>query len=226
MSRTLRTVVCSVLVLSIVAAGVGAAAPLPAGVADGPAHADVETADAPLRGGSPALEIPLAAPERSTSVGGYSRRQGSDALDNETRVRVYDAVRERPGTYLSQVSEETGIPRSTVRYHVRVLEADGYLHAFDQGGKHRLVPAGTEHPELAAALDDDSSATVLAALADAEPATVTELADRLNRAPSTLSYHLSRLADAELITRERTADGTLARLDGDVRAALRAELRP
>lgn len=74
--------------------------------------------------------------------------------------------------------------------------------------------------ELAAALEDDSAATVLDAVARLEPASVSKLANDVDRAPSTVSHHLSRLESADLVDRTRNGQSVETRLAPDVRSIL------
>jgi DNA-binding transcriptional ArsR family regulator len=152
----------------------------------------------------------------------YSRYDSSDPLENENRVDVYKSIIESPGIYISKLSGETVIHRSTVRYHIRVLEEEGLIVEKVLQGKHRLYPVEASDLSLVAALDDEATASVLQALLRLEPASVSLLADDLNRTPSTISYHLSRLAEDELITQERDGNTVLTRLPQHVREVLQS----
>lgn len=87
-------------------------------------------------------------------------------------------------------------------------------------GKRRYYPAAADDFELAAALSEPASAAVLEALADAGEARVGQLADDLDRDPSTVSHHLQRLADDGLVERERRGRAVVNRLADPVADAL------
>ncbi|SHL23201.1 winged helix-turn-helix transcriptional regulator [Haladaptatus paucihalophilus] len=156
----------------------------------------------------------------STTVRSYSRYDGSNPLENSTRAKIYDAIADEPGLSLSALSERTEIPRSTVRYHVRILQEEGLVETTTVRGKRRVHPAGDENPELAASLSDDSTATLLETVARDGPASVSDLADALDRTPGTVSYHLERLADDGLVERERAGNAVVTTLADDVAAAM------
>lgn len=147
----------------------------------------------------------------------YSRYDDSDPLDNEVRSRVYGVIEQSPGTYISEVSEQVSASRSTVRYHVRILEDEGLIVGDADRGKHRFYPTGSDDPALAAAMNDDATARVLDSIARLEPATVSALAEDLDRAPGTVSYHLDRLADDGLIEQERIGNSVVTRLADGIR---------
>lgn len=155
-------------------------------------------------------------------IPGYSQYDDSDPLENAARQDVFERVRESPGIYRSEVAAETGLAPTTVRYHARILAEESLLTEVRINGRQRLFPIGTgdDDRELAAALDDDSTASVLAGLEVHEPVGTAALADQLDLCPSTVSYHLSRLEERDLVVRERQGRAVVTRLAPDVRDAL------
>lgn len=156
-------------------------------------------------------------------VAGYARHNSSP-LDNEVRNEVFRAITASPGAYVAAVADETDIPRSTVRYHVRVLERESLVFSEKIRGKQRYFPIDDDHPTLTAALADDTVATVMSAVAWTEPATTSELAAELDRAPSTVSHHLSRLEEDGLVERERDGGAVLTRIAPEISHRLHATL--
>lgn len=166
-------------------------------------------------GDGPAMErfapvAPINAPTR------IDRR---NVLDQPTRADVYDAIEASPGVGLASLSETVDVTRSTVRYHVRVLRDAGLVTACEVGGSLRVSAADVD-ADLAAALAAGPTATVLAAVARLEPASVSAVADATDRAPSTVSHHLSGLAERGLVERERAGGAVLTSLTDPVRAEL------
>lgn len=153
----------------------------------------------------------------------YSKYDDSDPLDHDTRRRVHDVVEADPGTYLSAVSERAGVPLSTARHHVRILEREGMLASAKVRGKRRFYPSGANEVELAAAIDDGATASVLDALARLGPCSVAVLADELGRDSSTVTYHLQRLEEDGLVERERDGRSVVNRLSEAGRTAFAPE---
>lgn len=156
-------------------------------------------------------DLPAVRPPLWLVVVGYTRHDELDPLENDARKRVFEAVSAAPGTYIAGIVDRTDIPRSTVRYHLRVLEREGLVAGETIGGKHRYAPADADLA-LEAALEDGPTAAVLEAVARFEPVSVGGLADELDRAPSTVSHHLDRLADDGLVERERDGRRVLVSL--------------
>jgi DNA-binding MarR family transcriptional regulator len=76
---------------------------------------------------------------------------------------------------------------------------------------------------VAAALNDYATAVVLDALSRLGGSSVSELADELERHPSTVTHHLQRLEEDGLVVREREGRAVVTRLSAQTRAALEPE---
>ncbi len=148
---------------------------------------------------------------------GYQRYDDSDPLEHDSRATIHDVLHETPGAYLSEISDKTDIPLSTVRYHLKILEHENLVARTKMRGKRRYFPAGTEPSDLIAALDDDGSGAVLRSLASHGPDSVSGLAEKLDRDVSTVSYHLQQLAEDGLVEREHEGPAVVNRLPPVVR---------
>jgi predicted transcriptional regulator len=153
----------------------------------------------------------------------YSRYDDSDPLEHEARSEVFEIVTATPGAYLSEVAERADLPLSTARHHVRVLEREDLLSGAKVRGKRRFYPAYTNGVELAAAMNDDATASVLDAIARLGAASVSDLADEIGRDPSTISHHLQRLEEDGIIVRERDGRAVMNKLAPEARTALAPE---
>ncbi|SEV84788.1 winged helix-turn-helix transcriptional regulator [Natrinema salifodinae] len=149
----------------------------------------------------------------------YSRYDDSDPLEHDRRRAVYEAIRDEPGAYLSQLSDRTGVPLSTVRHHVRVLEEEDLVTDSKVNGKRRYFLEEAD-AELQAALAEPAKRDVLEALADLGRAHNGRLADELGRDPSTISHHLSALEEDGLVVREKDGRAIVNELPPAVEAAL------
>lgn len=176
-----------------------------------------ENAEVALPAGFDAPEI-----DRYRSVAlssGLSRTDTDGVLDQRTRAAVYAAIRDSPGTDLATLVDAVGVTKSTVRYHVDVLRDAGLVDVAEAGGALRFAPAEMD-AELAAVTSAEPTAAVLEAVADAEPASVRTVAEATDRAPSTVSHHLSALADSGFVERERVGEAVVTRLTSETRAVL------
>lgn len=169
---------------------------------------------------APVIEAPEDAPPVLVILLGYSSYHDSDPLEHEARQRLYEAVAESPGTYVAQVAETTGISVSTTRYHLRILENEQLLRTEKVRGKRRLYRESTGDDEVTAALNDGATAAVVEAVTRHEPASVSQLADVLGRARSTVTYHVQRLDEGGVLTRERDGESVRVGLTPATRAVI------
>lgn len=155
---------------------------------------------------------------------GYSRYDSSDPLEHEHRASLYDRIQSDAGVTLTELTNDNDVSESTIRYHTRILEEESLVDKVDLWGNVRLFPAGYEPKEraLTVALDDTALRSVLSAVRTTDPATVTTIADEIDRSPSTVSHHLSRLETADLVDRERDGKRVVTTLEPDVHRALSA----
>lgn len=155
---------------------------------------------------------------------GYSRYDSSDPLEHDTRATLYDRIQSDVGVTLAELTSDNDVSESTVRYHTRILEEESLVEKVDLWGNVRLFPAGYEPKEraLTVALDDTALRSVLSAVRTTEPATVTTIAEAIDRSPGTVSHHLSRLDEADLVDRERNGKRVVTTLEPDVYRALSA----
>ena len=156
----------------------------------------------------------------------YSRYDDSDPLEHEARDAMFEVVEASPGTYLSEIADRADIPLSTARHHIRVLEREDLVSGAKVRGKRRFYPAYTEGIELAAAMNDESTAAVIDALARLGAASVSDLADELGRDPSTVSHHVQRLEEDDVVVRERDGRTVMNKLSAAARTALDPEESP
>lgn len=151
---------------------------------------------------------------------GYQRYDDSDPLAHDGRARIHRHVTESGGAALSEIADATDIPLSTARYHLRILEHEHLLTGTKLLGRRWYVPAGGGDGAVDLALGEDAVADVLESLALEGAGSVSDLADRLDRDPSTVTHHLQRLDEAGLVEREREGRAVVTRVAPAVRSAL------
>lgn len=122
----------------------------------------------------------------------YSRYRRHDLLRSEPRRRVHALVCAKPGATLADLVRETGLSRSAVVHHCRMLEKQGLLTSRHDGLHRRFSPPGRKsapEPRPPTA----SEARVLDALRREGPMTQAELAARLAVSRQAVSQQVHRL---------------------------------
>jgi len=160
---------------------------------------------------------------RMLSLFRYSRYDDSDPLELDARRYVYEAISDQPGEPITAVSDRADVNLSTARHHVKVLEREGLVATARVRNCERFYPAGTDDLELAAAMADECTADILDALVRLEPASVSGLAEAVDRSPATVTHHLQKLEDDDIVVRERNGRSVENKLSAAARAALDPE---
>lgn len=168
-------------------------------------------------------EGPLSRLARMLSAFRYSRYDDSDPLELDARRDVYEAISDQPGDPITAVSDRAEVNLSTARHHVKVLRREGLVATARVRNCERFYPAGTDDLELAAAMADEATADILDALVRLEPASVSGLADEVDRSPSTVTHHLQKLEEDDIVVRERASRAVENKLSEPARAALDPE---
>lgn len=126
------------------------------------------------------------------------------------RKRVYDAVRRYPGIHLRGIEKYLKTSSALANYHIKKLVEDGYAESREQGGYLRFYPtskgksaAVTERDmPVIGLLREETPLHIALLLLDQGPLSHAEIHAQIESAKSTLSYHLAKLADAEVVERE------------------------
>jgi predicted transcriptional regulator len=124
----------------------------------------------------------------------------------ESRREIYQHVEANPGVHFRALVDALDYAQGTVQYHLRWLEDQGLVEASDDGKYTRYYAAGSfDEADRAVmnALRREYARRIVAHLVADGPLSTTELSDRLGKSPSTVSWHLSKLDDADLVTKER-----------------------
>ena len=158
---------------------------------------------------------------RMAAVLRYSRRDGSDPLEHETRDELYDLVVSEPGIAMSAVADSLETPLSTTRHHIRVLETERIITTKKQRGNRRLYPLGADDELMLTTLDQPAM-DVLHAVERRETATVGDVVEDTEKSYSTVSYHLSRLAEEGWIEQEKKGRQTVSQVTRTAKSKLKA----
>ncbi|MFA5862383.1 MAG: winged helix-turn-helix transcriptional regulator [Candidatus Thermoplasmatota archaeon] len=126
----------------------------------------------------------------------------------ESRRRIHQTIQQHPGLHFRELLGRVALAQGTLQYHLHGLEADGLVAVSQDGGFTRYYATTRVRPEdrpLMDALRREYARRILAHLVAEGPLTTQALSERIGKAPSTVSWHISRLVDAGLLTRTRAA---------------------
>ena len=127
-------------------------------------------------------------------------------IDLDSRREIYQTIRETPGIHFRELFRHHDYAQGTLQYHVQWLLKHDLLEAESDGEYTRYYPAedfSSGDKTVLNALRRKYSREIIAHLATDGSLTTTELAERVEKSPSTVSWHLSRLHEVGLVEKER-----------------------
>lgn len=132
----------------------------------------------------------------------YAKLTKDKVLDQDTRSAVHEKIRHDPGCQVKDVADALDISWTTAAYHARVLHKMGLVVGRRKGRHtHFFVTGSTEAAafEVSSVLKNDTARDIVQLVLRHPGIIQKEICERLSIAPSTASWHLSRLRDASAI---------------------------
>ncbi len=137
----------------------------------------------------------------------YNRIQRDANFENDTRRRIFDHVRGRPGESISQIAVTVGVSHSTASYHLERLIEFNLLTSTPDGNKVRFFINGglftEEDRRVMTALANMETRRVLATILTHPGSYRAELTQLLGVSSPTVNWHLVRLTSAGLVVEEQ-----------------------
>lgn len=184
-------------------------APIAHGAVASPTDAESSNAPAIQTAAVPQEPLPWAIGAAALGVAAllYHRLTRERALEQVTRRRIYDVIRNEPGIRLGTIAARMDLAYPTVEQHVRVLERFGLVSRTGTGQK-RYYASGSRAPEeLRMQIEILATPSVRAVFEfmrkHGQDADIGVVCDRLGLSPSTVSEAAARLCQAGVLERKR-----------------------
>jgi predicted transcriptional regulator len=144
----------------------------------------------------------------------YSRLKKEAVLDNFKRGEINAFIRLNPGTYYNEIKKHLGISNGVLTYHLNRLEQENYIRSKNNGRYKHYFPADMKIPERIIILNELQRG-LLKFIRDNTEVTQAVVSDHLDLPVATVSRHLKRLLDADLIAMERRGNLNYYRISAD-----------
>lgn len=125
-----------------------------------------------------------------------------DVLDLTVRQRIVECVRKHPGLHLRALAERLDIPLSTLEYHTYHLARYDHLSVRDDGGYKSFYPSegfDRRDKDILYMVRHEVPRRVCMHLLLNPGATPKDLLDVVSVSAATLSFHLKKLRESEII---------------------------
>jgi DNA-binding transcriptional ArsR family regulator len=138
----------------------------------------------------------------------YARLPRDRILDHRGRGMVYDMVRAEPGVSTHRLAESVDFGWSTLMYHLRVLERTEKIVSVRDGRYKRFFDResgkfANGRKFVVAVLKNEATYAIAQHILARPGITQKELSGLLDLAPSSIHWHVERLASADLLEKRR-----------------------
>lgn len=129
------------------------------------------------------------------------------ALELDSRRRIYHYVEDNPGAHMRQVGRDLDIPMGTLEYHLRYLVDEGLLATREDSRYTRYFVKGQtsrHEKDVLAVIRQETPRRIVAQLLLDPGVSHGELLEEFDVSASTLSFHLNKLVEADVVEKEKS----------------------
>ncbi len=144
-------------------------------------------------------------------------------IELKTRRKVYELIRKSPGIHFRELERRLGMAVGNLQYHLQYLEEKDLIKSEQDGKYTRYFPR--EHPlgkidrEILSSLRRRASRHILIYLLRNPNASNIDISKNVHLSPSTVSWHLNKLVEKEIVDRRREGRRTFFRVKDPERVA-------
>ena len=136
----------------------------------------------------------------------YSKLKKEEVLDHFVRGQIYGYIKANPGEHYNSIKRALGLTNGSLAYHLQTLEREKFVKSSKDGLYRRYYPAGMQIPEEVEQGLNHIQSVILEIIRSHPGITQKDIAALVKLSPATVNYHISILADAQVIRVKR--DGT------------------
>jgi len=122
------------------------------------------------------------------------------ALENRKRVKILEFIRLNQGTSITQLQNELGINRSTLKYHLSILEREGLISTIKVGNKRLIFAGEPEDKALLSVKTSERKKQILDFLYETDGLKLKEISEKMNLNFKLLYYHIKELEKLGLVS--------------------------
>ncbi|MDQ1251539.1 MAG: hypothetical protein QG646_645 [Euryarchaeota archaeon] len=129
------------------------------------------------------------------------------------RKHIYAFIKASPGTCISELANNMGLNRGTLRHHLKILEADNMVEAHSDHGKVRYFQNNSTYEEkeklVISVLQNEMTRRIISKILDEECNTNRDLAQTTGISKGTVTWHIKQLKKLDLIEENQVGRSTM-----------------
>lgn len=138
-------------------------------------------------------------------AGLYTRLTKREILQHEERERIVELVEAEPGIHFRELARRLDAGHGILGHHLRKLEEAGAIQEHETGSHRCYFSTGrlrADEREALATVKAGGARKVMAVLEEHPGLSLTEIAEEVGLARSTVSHHVSRLTEVDVLEAE------------------------
>jgi len=138
-----------------------------------------------------------------------------DILELETRRNIFDILKKNPGLHLSKIAQTLKLRVSLVEYHLRYLEKHELVQSDKHTGYNRYFVIGevkSIKKKNFSILRQKTLLKIVLFLLKKRSAKHKEILNQMDISPATLSYHLKRLINDNILVVDKQGTSRVYRI--------------
>lgn len=133
----------------------------------------------------------------------FGKKIDKNEIEFDNSYKIVNFIFSSPGIRYNELRRITGLSNGVLSYHIKILERMGRIlvDRKEKNNTTRFFPLGIEKQdsEIIAFLRNKTSQKILKILLENKEISFNEIADKLDKVPSTVSWHLKRMKDCNIV---------------------------
>ncbi len=135
-----------------------------------------------------------------------------DEILESPKGKILDFIMNNPSSHLRKIKNNLGFSMGTVQYYLNMLEREGKIKSTKTKFYKNYYHINESDDKILSVLNLDSPRNIVIFLIQHEPSTHQEIANGVGLSSSTISWHMKRLIELQVIQTEYSGKYTVYRL--------------
>ncbi len=116
-------------------------------------------------------------------------------------TQIFQVIEKNPGIKFREIMRETGMKNGVLEYYAAKLEKEGTVKIERSPGQTRFYPPGVSDEDklLIKNLRQETPKQILAALLQYETLSFSEIVEKIQKSPATVSFYLSQVTKDDIV---------------------------
>lgn len=159
------------------------------------------------------IDILLCPSKLIFTILGFRVADHSNAAGVLKRKHIYAFIKASPGTCISEIANNMGLNRGTLRHHLKILEAENLVETHSDHGKVSYFQNNSTYEEkeklIILALQNEMTRRIVSKILDEECNTNGDLARTTGVSKGTVTWYINQLKELDLIEENQIGRSTL-----------------